>query len=270
VATINQDEALAIIGDVPDRHEAWRRQVVFCYGDELAEGAADRIKAGQPTLWNQPPGRFDQALAEFLETPAGRRCLNPKYRPPDGETALEATLRRLPITPEALVVLSRTKQLDWGHLPDGLRARLASELVRHPSNGQMLAVAPPPSAAEGRVAGVLLGHFSDLPIAARASMAKAWAFEFGGIHDEHALVERIARRLSLPAAAAHYGVEPLAKDDRRLNAKVQAQLDARAELLGGVEGNRRHGPPGPEPSQARDERGQFTGETVLYSGPNPF
>jgi hypothetical protein len=231
-----------------NQDDQWREQVIAAYGPELAEGAADRIKAAQPTLWNSPPGAFDQKLADLLASPAGARLKNPKFEPPDGETALERTLKRLPITPEALAVIARTKQLDWGHLPDGLRARLASELVRRPESSNMLAVPPPPSAAEERVAGALSTHFGELDYRRRQEMAKAWAFEFGGIRDEHALVERIAQRLTLPAAAARHGVEPLPRDDARLHSKAKA-MAVRPEV------------------PARGEDGRFVVEKVYKASP---
>jgi hypothetical protein len=217
-----------------DQHEEWRQLVLASYGDELAEGAADFLREGRPTLWNSPPGRFDEELAGFLETPAGRRCLNPKFQAPESETPLDRTLRRLPLSPEARAVISRTKQLDWGHLPERLRAKLASEFARRPESSNMLSSPPGRPASEQRVLDVVNSRFySEVPTDRREAVAAKLSREFGGILDENLLVEKIADRLSHQASADHYGTRTVPRDDPRLRAvSVAKREDSQAQKRG--------------------------------------
>jgi hypothetical protein len=229
-----------------NQDDRWREQVLASYGDELVPGSEAFLKAAQPTLWNSPPGAFDQKLAELLASPAGARLKNPRFRPPDGETPVEATLRRLPLSPEARAELARTKHVDWALTPDGLRARHAAEFVRRPENHRHLADPPGRPARELRMLDIFRESFNDeVPLSRRETLAVSWGREFGHL-PEHEAVRAIARRLSIASAAAAHGCGTIEdKGDPRLRAT-----------------------PAPTPEPARDERGRFV-ETSLH-GHNPF
>jgi hypothetical protein len=144
-------------------------------------------------------------------------------------------------------------EAEWGFsigrdAPGRMAAAIARRLEAR-DNHKHLESPPARPRSEERLSDVLSTHFQDLPYAKREELAAKLGREFGGL-PELDVVERLAQRLSVPASARFYGVEPIDPGDDRIRAKARAMRDR----------SRSEAPP-------RDESGRFVRDRIYGGNP---
>jgi hypothetical protein len=195
-----------------------------------------------------PAARAANPLLSGDVAPPGLRARGPNYAADDGRSPLRKMLARFPLAEGAAEALER----EWGFAigrdtPGRMAAAIARRLADR-ANHRHLESPPARPRSEERLSDVLSTHFQDLPYAKREELAAKLGRELGGL-PELDVVERLAQRLSVPASARFYGVEPIDPGDDRIRAKAKA-MAVRSE------------------DPARDERGRFARDR-LYGG-NPL